>query len=83
MLASGAMSLLTDELGDMHQIPWSFSQVRHRGKATGQPAFLQLHRHKARTSPVARWHSDATGYEQLTPSATLLKVQKSFFTELN
>lgn len=37
----------------------------------------RLHRKKVKTSPSARWYSDATTYERLAISATITKFTES------
>lgn len=40
-------------------------------QATGLATLLQLHREEVRTSPSARWYSDATGYDPLALPETI------------
>lgn len=45
--------------------------LRHRSNATALATLLLLHKEKARTSPLAKRYSDATGYEPLALSETI------------
>jgi len=45
--------------------------LRQKCNATARAFLLQLHREKTRSSPSARWYSDATGYEPLALSEAI------------